>query len=251
MEATRVLLRSKANLSLLLTPADGAQPIAPLAIAAQNGFNDVVRELLQHGGLRGIRGALSGIDALSRAAGFGHVDVVATLADAGTFDDGQALLNACGAGHEDCVIFLLLLQQRVGNKNVAYRGRVYLNLTDGSSAGRTPLLESIDVGINKHCCPRIARLLVDAGADTMRAIKFTRKGGDRVVHETPLEFTTRKLEEKKVAGEAATEEQLRRLEAVRRLLLRVEAVHAVSWLWSRDAPGFTYAREGHKGELLL
>ncbi|CAM9111458.1 unnamed protein product [Ectocarpus fasciculatus] len=31
-----------------------------------------------------------------------------------------------------------------------------------------------------------------------------------------------------------TEEQLNALEAIRRLLPRVEAVHAVSWLWSTD-----------------
>lgn len=38
------------------------------------------------------------------------------------------------------------------------------------------------------------------------------------------------------SDQPATEEYLHRLEAIRRLLLRVEAVHAVSWLWPSDAP---------------
>lgn len=46
----------------------------------------------------------------------------------------------------------------------------------------------------------------------------------------------RAIREKKVIGQDATEEQMNRLEAVRRLLLRVEAVHAVSWLWRSPSP---------------
>ncbi|CAN0398891.1 unnamed protein product [Ectocarpus sp. 8 AP-2014] len=41
--------------------------------------------------------------------------------------------------------------------------------------------------------------------------------------------------------EPLTEEQLNDLEAIRRLLLRVEAVHAVSWLWSSDISNYTYS----------
>lgn len=59
---------------------------------------------------------------------------------------------------------------------------------------------------------------------------------------TLLEYTTRILREKKVNGEDATEEELDGLEGIRLLLMRVEAVHAVSWLWyTGPAP---IAREG-------
>ena len=40
---------------------------------------------------------------------------------------------------------------------------------------------------------------------------------------------------------AATESQLDSLEAMRRLLMRVEAVHAVSWLWASDTSSTTHA----------
>lgn len=50
---------------------------------------------------------------------------------------------------------------------------------------------------------------------------------------TPLVFTTNSLRKKKVWGRNATEEELNRLEGVRRLL-RVEDVHAMSWLWHGD-----------------
>lgn len=46
----------------------------------------------------------------------------------------------------------------------------------------------------------------------------------------------RSLREKTLLGENATKEQLNGLEGIRRLLLRVEAVHATSWLWQSDVP---------------
>ena len=52
-------------------------------------------------------------------------------------------------------------------------------------------------------------------------------------HPTPLRSTKKKVVR---AKKDATEEQLHGREAARRLLLRVEAVRAVSWLWHINAP---------------
>lgn len=53
---------------------------------------------------------------------------------------------------------------------------------------------------------------------------------------TPLAFTNQCLLETKAGATGATEEQQHRLETVRRLLLRVEAIRASSWLWYSGIP---------------
>ena len=79
-------------------------------------------------------------------------------------------------------------------------------------------------------------MLVDAGADTESATRVTGGDAEEISNETPLDATNRFLRAKRVAGKEATEEQLDRLEGIRRLLLRVDAAHAVSWLWHNDVP---------------
>lgn len=91
--------------------------------------------------------------------------------------------------------------------------------------------------------PRVVRLLTDAGADTTS----TPAGYN---FRTLLTCIHERLGENKVGGEDATEEQLHRLEAVRRLLLQEKAVHAGSWLWHRDAQ-VSEARAGTHGRLWL
>ncbi|CBJ26796.1 EsV-1-199 [Ectocarpus siliculosus] len=51
------------------------------------------------------------------------------------------------------------------------------------------------------------------------------------------------LGENRVIGRDITEEQAHKLNAVHRLLLRVEAVHAASWLWVSDAPDIAHTAE--------
>jgi len=83
------------------------------------------------------------------------------------------------------------------------------------------------------------RLLVEAGADTTSAFGVANnlQQGDYVgSDETPLDFTARLLRDKRVLDEDISEEQLFGLEGIRRLLLRVEAVHALSFLWPVDIP---------------
>ncbi|CAM9984385.1 unnamed protein product [Ectocarpus fasciculatus] len=88
-------------------------------------------------------------------------------------------------------------------------------------------------------------MLIDAGADTTSPVRAKWKGGLEFNAITPLVATTLLLH-RKIApdGKPATEEQLHRLDAIHRLLLRVEAVHAVSWSWPSDAPFTSHAAEG-------
>ncbi|CAN0502790.1 unnamed protein product, partial [Scytosiphon promiscuus] len=83
----------------------------------------------------------------------------------------------------------------------------------------------------RPCSYRIARWLVDAGADAASPVRIMDQWGRTVFDDTPLAYTNMCLHRKDVKGKPATVKQLVSLEAVRRFLLRVEAVHAVSWLW--------------------
>lgn len=92
------------------------------------------------------------------------------------------------------------------------------------------------LGIADHFLPEVVRLLVDAGADTASTVRIKGVQDEDVAFDSSLAFTNRCLGEKKLLdGEDATEEQ-HTWQAIRRLLImRVEAVHAVSWLWASRA----------------
>lgn len=163
------------------------------------------------------------------------------LTDAGVVDTGTALIAAAERGHEAPVKFLL---RKHGEKSTG--GGAYVNNTRDDPLDRTPLRRSI-VEACRACAPRVVRLLVDAGVDTASPVPITKTPGSyRSVSDTTLlAFTTHNLRKKTAGGKAATEEELNRLEAIRRLLLRVEAVHAVSWLWRlHDAPPNGRSAEG-------
>lgn len=195
----------------------------------------MVSHLVQHLGVEGCGGASCGVDALGQAVEEQHVDVMAILADAGVMDTGTALVTSAKFGREASVKFLL--QQRSGENS---GGRAYVNTCD-KPYGETPLLFA--VGYRGCCSPRVVRLLVDAGAETTSIVRVRPRRGINVVlwHDTPLAVTSRSIQEKTVYRKVATEDQLNRLEAIHRLLLRVEAVHAVSWLWPGGASSITHA----------
>ena len=159
------------------------------------------------------------------------------LTGAGVVNNGDALINSVEYGPEESVKFLL---QQVEGK--ASGGGSYVNFRD--PCGRTPLLSAIGFGmVSVYNIPppslRIVWLLVDAGADTASVIPVKdiwTPWGVVVLNETPLALTTCLLREKNVGGKDATEEQLHKLERIRRLLLRVEAVHATSCLWRSKTP---------------
>ena len=147
----------------------------------------------------------------------------------------MALIAAAGCGRELPFKFLLQRTEDETNGDVA----AYVNARD--EFGQTALMSAIGFTARTSPSTRIVRLLVDAGADPAPVI---RAGSIPAVHATPLELTTSMLREKKVAGKDATEEHLHKLEGIRRLLLRVEAVHAVSFLWPVDVPFMFGTTEG-------
>ncbi|CAM9195842.1 unnamed protein product [Scytosiphon promiscuus] len=226
VKAVRVLLRAKAN-PLLTRGVPPGDAFVPLDAASQNGYPEVVHELLQRVGIGGCGGASGGVDALHVAAQFGHIHVLTLLTRAGVVDPGRALVAAAGEGREASVKFLL------ENQTSSRGGVAYANLR--GRHGETPLFSCIDVGLDRVCWPRIARLLLDAGADPTLHDRVTNDEGELLFDNTPVFFTTNVLRGKLVEGKPATRQQLNMLLAAHRLLLRVEAVRAESWLWRKDS----------------
>lgn len=231
VRAVKLLLR--ANVDPLLDATDQAgNRFYPLEVAAALGHVEVVSELIQHFGIEGCGGARGGgLDALEVAA---NVETTAVLMAEGVVDTGSAaLIYAARKGRAAITNFLL--QQLKGSS--AKRRRAYVNARCKNGSGTTPLLASI-------CSPsvKIARSLVDAGADMTLAANAELDSGELVFGVTPLSWTGRLLIEKKAEkrrrlgkGVQDTENQINGLKAIRRLLLQAEAVRAVSWLWPSTA----------------
>ncbi|CAM9239848.1 unnamed protein product [Ectocarpus sp. 13 AM-2016] len=238
-EAVRILIRAKANPRFVVTSPSG-NSFVPLDMAAQYGHAGVVRELLREHGIRGCAGVTGGVRALRGAAKEQHVGVMAILAEAGVADaGGQALVVAAEFGREASVKFLIGLQEK---RREAARVSYVSDTHD--PYGRTPVLSGIDVSPERSCSPRIVRMLIDAGAATSGVARITNMLGEVAFNGTPLSITERILRERKMYGQDATVEQLRKLEAVRRLLLQVAAVRAVSWLWPSDCSDTLALPEG-------
>ncbi|CAM9523436.1 unnamed protein product [Scytosiphon promiscuus] len=229
VEAVGHLLSGGAN-ALMTIPDPPWQACVPLDVAAQGGHSGVVRELVQQRGIRGCSGEGGGFRALLLAANFQHVDIVAMLTDAGVADTtGEVLLRMIANGHAEMAMSLLYERHL---KGIPLDEATYVNPT-GGQLGETPL--SVCLEVSRPSSPRILRWLIDAGADTTSALPPPNMEGEVENFCTPLTFVTRSLREKKVLGEAASKEHPYALEAMRRMLLQVEAVHAVSWLWNGGA----------------
>lgn len=229
LDAIRVLLRAKANPMFPKTELMG-KTFVPLDMAAQNGYPEVVLELIQEVGIKGCGGATGGVRALCQAGQQHHVNIMATLTEAGVMDTGEALAVAAGWGREESVKFLL--QQHKRRQQRAKR-----TIIDGLDAyvnrslrmiGSTPLSSTVHPG-GQLCSPRIVRLLIDSGADTALLGASTESGPGRVLKANPSALMTL---------------QLRTLEAIRRLLLQVEAIYAVSWVWPEGGPGIVEELQG-------
>lgn len=220
--ATRELLRAGASPLLTMTDELGNTGV-PLDAAVTNGHSDVVREVIDRLGIEGCGGASAGVDALRQAAGYQHLGILSMLTDAGVLDTGEAVIQAAVYGREASLRFLLRRHWRQTPGERAYINGIC------DSSGKTLLF--CNIANWRHNATRIVRLLVDAGADVTSAVRLTGAGNGVVFDDTPLAFAEFFLRVKKRAGEDATEEQLQQLEAVRRLLLQVEAIHAISWLW--------------------
>ncbi len=86
--------------------------------------------------------------------------------------------------------------------------------------------------------PRIARLLVEAGADTVSPI-LCKWDGCRPFMEEPVQCLRTAISADS-GEEGVDDEHLFRLERILRLFIQAPAVHATSWLW----PGSTGGRVG-------
>ena len=236
----KVLLRARANPLLTRTNPHYGTTHLPLDTAAHFGHAELVQELVQQLGIEGCGGASGGVDALFMAAQKQHVAVLAILVAAGVVDSGKALIVAAG-GREDALTILLQQHERTSVNRAAY-----VNTRD--RFGQNSLCHAICVG---RCSPRVVRSLVDAGADTTLPVRVINTPACGVEsNETPLDATNRCLRDKNLDGKNATEEQLQGLEGIRRLLIRVETVHALSWLWYNDAPMINRtARISRKGKI--
>lgn len=232
-DAMRVLLREKVDPLLEGTDQTG-HPFGPLEVAAGSGHTEVVQELIQQLGIEGCGGAGRGAEALEVAA---SAEITAMLTGAGVVDAGKALVYAARLGR--FAITKVLLEQP---KRSARRLRAYVDAPCTSRGGTTALMSAI-------CCPslKIARLLIDAGADTTSAANAELDEG-LARGMTPLACTTSLLDEREAAKKRfsmmplkTTEKELSILRPIRRLLLQVEAVHAVSWLWPSNASSTTSA----------
>ncbi len=230
LKVVKVLLRAKANPLLTSThsPFGHDTTFVPLDGAAKNGHTAVVKELIQQVGIERCAGASGGMDALLLAAEDHHVGVMALLTEAGVVDTGEALHVSARSGQVDAVKLLLRQQRR--------------RPVDGTIADTCNMALRCAIG-HGECSPRVARLLIDAGADITSAA--TGVCGARH-NETILGTTIRMLREKNACGKEAKEQQLHELEGIRRLLLRLEAVRAVSWAWPRDAPIIEHASESSR-----
>lgn len=230
VEAVKVLLGAKAD-PLLPFTGDSGYRLLPLDEAAGEGHAEVVRELIKQVGIKGCGGDSEGLQALTLASRRQHMEIVRMLTAVGVVDTGEALIHSASHVREAAVKFLLLQHRRPG----AFGGSAYLNARD-PHFGKTALVCAIEsAGFSS---PRIARMLLDAGADSASSVRFRdarASGASAVFNDTPLSLTVRMLHEKRIRdGESASEKNLNSLEAIRRLLLRVDAVRAVSWLWPCD-----------------
>lgn len=174
---------------------------------------------------------------------------MAILMDAGVVDTGAALVVAARWGGEEAVKLLLQRRQVDGPPTGSAE---YANFCDVGS-GHTPLFCSIDVVpdggvVRQSLSLRVVRTLIDAGADATPPVRVQNIEGDIYFCGTLLAYTNNCLREKEVHGKDATQEQLEWMEAVRRMLLRLDAIHAVSWLWPADARSAQRAEEHDASE---
>ncbi|CAM9809322.1 unnamed protein product [Ectocarpus sp. 12 AP-2014] len=226
--AVWLLLFAKADPLLTCASDSGKERFLPLDVAAQNGHREVVHELIRQVGIDECGGSSGGENALRQAALFSRLDIMAILTDAGVVDTGLALVVAAGYGGEAPLKFLLeQARARKTTDRVAY-----MNTLNG--VGLTSLLDGI-----QRCRPRVVRLLVEAGADTTSPVLICNQPGAGDFHITPLGLTMCLLGGR--SAKPLTMEKLNKLEVIRRLLLREEAVHAVSWLWPSDIPTIVHA----------
>lgn len=158
------------------------------------------------------------------------------MTEAGVVDTGRLLSIAALSGSARSVRILL---QRAPANGRAPGGTAYVDRTD--DRGISPLFSAIACRY-----PRTVRVLIDAGADTKSRISVTDDEGEVIFNLTPLAATTSLLLKKRrdFSRDKSAREDVHKLEAIRRLLLQEEAVHALSWSWPMNALFVSHAAKG-------
>lgn len=195
----------------------------------------MVREVVQQVGVKGDKGCggwSEGYNALYAAALGGQLGVMAILADAGVKDNGGCLVGAAEVGNAAGVKLLLKQHEEHIAQNPDRRYRVaYVETIERDMTALVACIQSCN-----PCSPKIVQLLVEAGADTTSPVGVPGWTCGDVSHHTPLTLTNKYRDEKMMDLDPLTAEQLNSLEAIHRLLMRVEAVLATPWLWPSDVP---------------
>lgn len=179
VRAMKELLRAGANPAAIKSDPKGNVTIVPLDVASGAGRSNAIRELIRQFGIEGCRGPSAGIRALCQAARERHTDVMAQLADAGVVDKTSSIARR---RHAEASV-KLLLQHWEGN--AAAQGSYVNNCLRGT----TPLLTAIQT--SRSWCPRVVRMLVDAGADTTLAFRLPSAPGQPKYTPTPLSVSTK------------------------------------------------------------
>ena len=164
--AIQLLLRAKANPLLTMADKSGQVVVPFFAHCGPNGHLQAVRELVHQCGIEGCGGKSGGLQALRTAASTQHVGIMTVRMDAGVVDDGEAL-TAELYGQEASVKYLL--RRKTGAE------AAHVNSRD--NLGITPLLHAMGFGGFNCACPRIVRLLADAGPDIASDVRVTNSRG--------------------------------------------------------------------------
>lgn len=106
--------------------------------------------------------------------------------------------------------------------------RGYTNIDNGCD---NPVLCALDTG--RGYALRIARFLLDHGADTTMIVRFEIQGLG-AIRETPLVAAKLTLRHEQTHFQVADGEGVDGLKGVIRLLQQEQAVHATSWSWTAD-----------------
>ncbi len=229
LSSIRILHNKGANALLPMenTESMNLKSTLPLEDAAGYGSLELVRELVELFGIKGCGGPSGGVGALAEATAAGHVDIVTLLLDNDVVDTGEALFIANDQGN--LAIMRLLVQRRWGDSDyvdgVGCDGK-WLSGEDPQPF-HTPL--ACHFALCRAFSPRCAHLLIEAGASTQFFDAGPRAPPINVTLIGMLNFWLRK--KTTGTGATATQQQLYVLVALRRLILRADAVTASSWLW--------------------
>lgn len=208
----RVLLRGRSDPMLLF---DG-QTAAQLALSL--GYDDIADEITGHGHQ----------EALQSAVIRGDTGAISTIlnSEPRVIDrNGSALCVAIMTKSETCVKALLSHHDSMFSGTCSY--------VNNANIERVGWLSHVLGGASPS--PRIARLLVEAGADTTSPI-LCKWEGRRAFMGYPVQ-SLRTAIRADSEEEDVDDEHLFRLERILRLFMQAPAVHATSWLWPNSTGG--------------